>query len=330
MPGRFATHSWPCSSGSTSLTSSRRAVLGRGGGESNPLMQGVIDSTMQASLVKFACIVAVVALALRTRFPSESRGRSVRSTSGTPRRRVESGRRSAPLAYRGFDQRGGAITMGAPVPAPFRRCSRAHARPEVEPPETAPASGQDPAIPRAIPRPCARARLRIGVAVPATAVAASPRHGFPQVDGDGFRRPAFEDPRHARRRCALPPRAHHAAEHQRGLGQTPGPGRPADRPRVEHRRGHDPAVVPRQRRALHQHVGRRVGPVRQRGDHAADRAHAVLPPSAVAPADRQVVAPRSVGGRRPRRQSRSRLALDQGRARRHRRRDARRRARAAL
>ena len=46
-----------------------RAVLGRGGRESNPLMQGVIDSTMQASLVKFACIVAVVALVLRTRFP---------------------------------------------------------------------------------------------------------------------------------------------------------------------------------------------------------------------------------------------------------------------
>jgi len=48
---------------------STRAVLNRGGGESNPLMQGVIDSTLQASLVKFACIVVVVALALRTRFP---------------------------------------------------------------------------------------------------------------------------------------------------------------------------------------------------------------------------------------------------------------------
>jgi len=46
-----------------------RAVLGRGGSESNPVMQGVIDSTMQASLVKFACIVAVAALVLRTRFP---------------------------------------------------------------------------------------------------------------------------------------------------------------------------------------------------------------------------------------------------------------------
>ena len=46
-----------------------RAVLDRGGRESNPLMQGVIDSTMQASLVKFACIVAVVALVLRSQFP---------------------------------------------------------------------------------------------------------------------------------------------------------------------------------------------------------------------------------------------------------------------
>jgi len=48
---------------------STRAVLSRGGTESNPLMQGVIDSTMQASMVKFACIVAVVGLVLRTKFP---------------------------------------------------------------------------------------------------------------------------------------------------------------------------------------------------------------------------------------------------------------------
>jgi hypothetical protein len=46
-----------------------RAVLGRGGAESNPLMQGVIDSTMQASLVKCVCLMIVVALVLRTRFP---------------------------------------------------------------------------------------------------------------------------------------------------------------------------------------------------------------------------------------------------------------------
>ena len=46
-----------------------RLVLDRGGTESNPLMQGVIDSTMQASVVKFVCIIVVVALVLRTRFP---------------------------------------------------------------------------------------------------------------------------------------------------------------------------------------------------------------------------------------------------------------------
>jgi hypothetical protein len=46
-----------------------RAVLGRGGTESNPLMQGVIDSTLHASMVKFACLGAVVGLVLRTKFP---------------------------------------------------------------------------------------------------------------------------------------------------------------------------------------------------------------------------------------------------------------------
>ena len=46
-----------------------RAVLARGGAESNPLMQGVVDSTLQASLIKFACLMAVVGLVLRTRFP---------------------------------------------------------------------------------------------------------------------------------------------------------------------------------------------------------------------------------------------------------------------
>ena len=45
------------------------AVLDRGGSESNPLMQGVIDNMMHASLVKFACMAVVVALVLRTKFP---------------------------------------------------------------------------------------------------------------------------------------------------------------------------------------------------------------------------------------------------------------------
>ena len=46
-----------------------RAVLAQGGAESNPLMQGVIDSTIQASLIKFVCLMAVVGLVLRSRFP---------------------------------------------------------------------------------------------------------------------------------------------------------------------------------------------------------------------------------------------------------------------
>ena len=45
------------------------AVLARGGRESNPLMQGVIDNMVHASLVKCGCIVVVVALVLRTQFP---------------------------------------------------------------------------------------------------------------------------------------------------------------------------------------------------------------------------------------------------------------------
>ena len=45
------------------------AVLARGGSESNPLMQGVIDNIVHASLVKCVCIVVVVALVLRSRFP---------------------------------------------------------------------------------------------------------------------------------------------------------------------------------------------------------------------------------------------------------------------
>ena len=46
-----------------------RAVLGRGGAESNPLMRGLVDSAAHASFVKCLCLAAVVALALRTRFP---------------------------------------------------------------------------------------------------------------------------------------------------------------------------------------------------------------------------------------------------------------------
>jgi hypothetical protein len=44
-----------------------RAVLQRGGGESNPVMQGIVDSTAHASLVKFVLLAIVIALVLRTR-----------------------------------------------------------------------------------------------------------------------------------------------------------------------------------------------------------------------------------------------------------------------
>ena len=46
-----------------------RAVLARGGVESNPVMQGIINNTMQASLVKSLCLVVVVGLVLRARSP---------------------------------------------------------------------------------------------------------------------------------------------------------------------------------------------------------------------------------------------------------------------
>ena len=46
-----------------------RLVLSRGGTESNPLMQGIVDSAAHAWLVKGVCLVAVVALVLRSRLP---------------------------------------------------------------------------------------------------------------------------------------------------------------------------------------------------------------------------------------------------------------------
>ena len=46
-----------------------RLVLDRGGSESNPLMQGIIDSTAHTWLLKGGCLVAVVALVLRSRMP---------------------------------------------------------------------------------------------------------------------------------------------------------------------------------------------------------------------------------------------------------------------
>ena len=46
-----------------------RAVLVRGGVESNPLMSAIVDNTAHASFVKCLCLAIIVALALRTRFP---------------------------------------------------------------------------------------------------------------------------------------------------------------------------------------------------------------------------------------------------------------------
>ena len=46
-----------------------RAVLLRGGAESNPVMSAIVDSTAHASFVKCSCLAIVVLLALRTRFP---------------------------------------------------------------------------------------------------------------------------------------------------------------------------------------------------------------------------------------------------------------------
>ena len=46
-----------------------RAVLVHGGAESNPVMRGIVDSTMHASFVKSLCLIVVVALVVRTRLP---------------------------------------------------------------------------------------------------------------------------------------------------------------------------------------------------------------------------------------------------------------------
>ncbi len=45
------------------------AVLGRGGAESNPVMQMFVTDLLRASLVKGLCLALVIALVLRTRRP---------------------------------------------------------------------------------------------------------------------------------------------------------------------------------------------------------------------------------------------------------------------
>src|SRR5262245_13249758 len=46
-----------------------RAVLDRGGSESNPLMQGIVDTAAHAWLLKAACLIVVALLVLRSRSP---------------------------------------------------------------------------------------------------------------------------------------------------------------------------------------------------------------------------------------------------------------------
>jgi hypothetical protein len=45
------------------------AVLQRGGTESNPLMQGIIDTAAHAWMLKGLCLVVVASLVLRSRLP---------------------------------------------------------------------------------------------------------------------------------------------------------------------------------------------------------------------------------------------------------------------
>jgi hypothetical protein len=45
------------------------AVLDRGGTESNPLMQGIIDTAAHAWLLKGSCLAVVALLVLRSRLP---------------------------------------------------------------------------------------------------------------------------------------------------------------------------------------------------------------------------------------------------------------------
>ena len=129
-------------------------------------------------------------------------------------------------------------------------------------------------------------RMRVGLALPAALDPAPLRHGLPEADGDGLRGPSLRDPRHPRGRCALRARDRHAGEPRGAPGTASGPGRPAHRPRVEHRLRRDRPVVPRPRRPLPQHVGRAVGPLRRGRDAHASGPHALRPPHGAARAHR--------------------------------------------
>ena len=213
--------------------------------------------------------------------------------------------------------------MGAPVPAPFRRCSRAHARPEIESPHAARRSVKIPQFRVRFP-----GRVLV-LGCGSVSQCLQPlllRH----LDMD-FRKLTvmdFED-----LRSKIPDTLAAGARYDATritpenigelLSKHLGPGDLLIDLAWNIDAGtilqwcHDNGVL---------YINTSVeewDPYGNAETTPPDRAHAVLPPSTVAQTGRRVVASGSVGGRRPRRESRSRVALDEGRARRHRRRDAR-------
>ena len=78
-----------------------------------------------------------------------------------------------------------------------------------------------------------------------------------------------------------------AGQHGRAPRRTSLCRRSPHRPGLEHRLRRDRAVVPRPGRAVHQHVGGALGPVRRGGQQASDRADALLAPHEPAADDRR-------------------------------------------
>ena len=110
----------------------------------------------------------------------------------------------------------------------------------------------------------------------------------------------------------------HAGEPGHAARQASVRRRPAHRPGLEHRLLRDRAVVPRSRRALHQHVGRAVGSLRRRPRQTSDRAHALLAAHESAAADRKLERAGADRRARARRQSRPDHPFHQAGAARHR------------
>ena len=139
---------------------------------------------------------------------------------------------------------------------------------------------------------------------------------FTQADGDGLRGPPVRDPRDARRRRPLRNRASVTPEN---IGRTARPSTSGHGDLLidlawNIDAGDDPPVVPRPRRALHQHVGRAVGPLRGRRSPAR-RTERTLYVRHMALRERVRGLARAGPdrGRRARRQPRPGLALDEGR-----------------